>query len=226
MLPAVAVDKLLGRMRELLQTVTDPGLATLAECYLMDENLMERLCLAPAGLKTHHAYPGGLLEHVVTLMDVASRISPCYPMIDRDLLVVGALVHDISKVDELDYDREIGYTDEGQLIGHLVMGVRVLEDKVEEAEKLSGEPLDQEKLLRLKHIVISHHGQYEFGSPKLPMTLEAVTLAFLDNMDAKIAQFHQHMQDDPNHQSSWTVYNPNLQRKLFKGKPKKDDGVD
>ena len=105
------------------------------------------------------------------------------------------------------------------MIGHLVMGVRVLEDKADEAEKLSGERLDPEKLLRLKHIIISHHGQYDFGSPKLPMTLEAVTLAFLDNMDAKISQFHQHMQDDPNHQSNWTVYNPNLQRKLFKGRP-------
>ena len=219
MLPSVAVDKLTARIRELLQTVSDPGLSTLAECYLMDEPLMEKVCIAPAGLKTHHAYPGGLLEHVVTLMDVASRIAPCYPMIDRDLLIVGAFVHDMSKVEELDYDREIGYTDEGQLIGHLVMGVRVLEDKAEEAAKLGGEPVDPEKLLRLKHIVISHHGQYDYGSPKLPMTLEAVALAFLDNLDAKISQFYQHIQDDPNHQSSWTVYNPNLQRKLFKGKP-------
>lgn len=223
MLPAVEVDKLMGRIRELLQTVSDPGLCTLGECYLMDDALIERFCQAPAGLKTHHAYPGGLLEHVATLMDVASRIAPCYPMINRDLLLVGALVHDMSKVDELDYDREIGYSDEGQLIGHVVMGVRFLENKAAEAEKLSGEPLDREKLLRLKHMILSHHGQYDYGSPKLPMTLEAVALAFLDNLDAKISQFHQHMQDDPNHQSSWTVYNMNLQRKLFKGRPEKPE---
>ncbi len=103
----------------------------------------------------------------------------------------------MSKVDELTYDRELTYSDEGQLIGHLVMAVSLLEGKVREAEKLSGELFPRELVLRLKHVIVSHHGEYEYGSPKLPMTLEAVALYCLDNLDAKVAAFSQQMRDDP-----------------------------
>jgi 3'-5' exoribonuclease len=183
----------------------------------MDESFMARFARAPAGIKTHHAYQGGLLDHVVNLMEVVLRIAPCYPAIDRDLLLMGAFVHDISKIDELSFDRDLAYSDEGQLVGHLVMGVGRLEDKVCEAEKLAGEPISEETVLRLKHMIVSHHGQHEFGSPKLPMTLEAIALASLDFLDAKVSQFDQQLRDDPNVDSAWTNYNPNLARKLFKG---------
>lgn len=216
-LAAVEVDKLLSRLDEMLRGMNHSQLITLAECFLMDEAFMTRFAKAPAGIKTHHAYQGGLLEHVVNLMEVVLRVAPCYPALDRDLLLMGAFVHDLSKVDELSYERDLAYSDEGQLLGHLVMGVGRLDEKVREAEKLAGEPLDREIVLRLKHMIVSHHGQYEFGSPKLPMTLEAVALACLDNLDAKIAQFDQQLRDDPNVNSTWTNYNPNLGRKLFKG---------
>jgi 3'-5' exoribonuclease len=169
-------------------------------------------------LKHHHAYLGGLLEHIVNLMEVVVRIAPCYPKLNRDLLLMGAFLHDSSKVDELVYDREFTYSDEGQLIGHVVMAVSMLEKKVAQAEKLSGEPVPADTVLRLKHLLISHHGQYEYGSPKLPMTLEAVALYCLDNLDAKIAAFSQQMRDDPNVESPWTMYNPSLGRKLYKSK--------
>lgn len=154
-------------------------------------------------------------------MEVVLRIAPCYPMIDRDLLLLGAFLHDMGKVDELSYDRELAYTDEGQLIGHLVMAISMLEAKLREVEKLSGEPVPEETVLRLKHLIISHHGEYEYGSPKLPMTLEAVALYCLDNLDAKVFAFNQQLRDDPNVESSWTHYNPNMNRKLFKGNGKK-----
>lgn len=211
------IDRLAVRLGELLRSMSNPQLVTLAECFLMDDDFMKRFMKSPAGVKNHHAYIGGLLEHVVNLMEVVMRIIEFYPAIDGDLLLMGAFLHDMGKINELNYDRGFSYSDEGQLIGHVVMAVSMLEAKVAEAERLSGESLSEETVLRLKHIIVSHHGQYEYGSPKLPMTLEAVALHHLDNLDAKMHSFHQLMRDDPNVESSWTAYNQNLGRKLFKG---------
>jgi 3'-5' exoribonuclease len=216
-LPAVKVDKLLVRLGELLRSTTNTHLRNLAECVLMDEDLIAKLIRAPAGIKNHHAYRGGLLEHIVSLMEVIHRVAPCYPQIDRDLLLVGALLHDIGKVDELSCERELAYTDEGQLVGHLVMAVSLLERLIREAERLSGESFPVELALRLKHMIVSHHGEYDYGSPKLPMTVEAVALYCLDNLDAKVFSFQQQLRDDPNVDSAWTNFNPSLGRKLFKG---------
>jgi 3'-5' exoribonuclease len=225
-LPAVAVDKLVLRLGEVLRTIDDPALQTLAECFLMDEPFMAKLMMAPAGTKNHHAYHGGLLEHIVGLMELVLRIAPSYPQINRDMLLMGAFIHDLGKTSELSYQHGLAYTDEGQLIGHLVMAVELLSTKVAEAEKLSGEPIAEESVLRLKHIILSHHGEYAFGSPKLPMTLEAVALAMLDNLDAKINTFSTLMKEDPNVDSPWTTYNPNLDRKLYKGAVRKvEDGT-
>ncbi|MGA2059403.1 MAG: OB-fold nucleic acid binding domain-containing protein [Thermoguttaceae bacterium] len=218
--PAVDVDKLFTRLGEMLRGMSDPGLVNLAECFLLDESLAAKLMMAPAGTKNHHAFHGGLLAHIVGLMEVVLRVAPCYPQINGDLLLMGAFLHDLGKINELTYERGLAYSDEGQLIGHLVMAVGMLDAKVAEAEKLSGEPIAGETVLRLKHMIISHHGEYEFGSPKLPMTLEAIALYCLDNLDAKINSFHQLITEDPNSDSSWTVYQANIERKLFKGKPK------
>ncbi len=216
-LASLDIDRLLLRVSELLRKMANPHLRNLAECFLMDEELMSKLCQAPAGVKHHHAYRGGLLEHVVSLMETAHRVAPCYPHVDADLLLMGTFLHDLGKVDELSYSRGFAYTDEGQLIGHLVMGVELLDQKLADAEKLSGEPVPRELVLRLKHMIVSHHGSYEFGSPKLPMTLEAVALHLLDNLDAKLHAFHQQMRDDANADSPWTPFNQSLGRKLFKG---------
>jgi 3'-5' exoribonuclease len=216
-LRAVEVDKLVLRLGEILRNLTDPSLQTLAECFLMDEEFMGKFTRAPAGIKNHHAYQGGLLVHVVNLMDVVLRVSPCYPQVDRNLLLMGAFLHDLGKIDELRYERDLSYSDEGQLIGHLVMAIGMLEKKIAEAEKLSGEPIPEETALRLKHMIVSHHGEYGYGSPKLPMTLEAIALCCLDNLDAKVNSFQQLLRDDPNVDSPWTSFHPNLERKLFKG---------
>ena len=130
---------------------------------------------------------------------------------------MGAFLHDAGKIDELSYERDFAYTDEGQLIGHLVMAVGMLDKKLRETERLAGEPVPQELVLRLKHMIVSHHGQYEYGSPKLPMTLEAVALHQLDNLDAKLHSFGQLIRDDPNVESPWTSFHHSLGRKLYKG---------
>lgn len=211
------IDGLTARLTQHLRSLADLHLRNLVDCYLIDAAFMAKFRRAPAGVKNHHAYVGGLLHHVVQLMDLCAVVAPLYPQLNRDLLLVGAFLHDVGKVDELSYDRGFAYTDEGQLIGHLVMAFGQLERKVAEAEKLSGEPIPTELVLRIKHMILSHHGEYEYGSPKLPMTLEAVALHLLDNVDAKMHSFHLLMRDDPNVDSPWTNYHANLGRKFFKG---------
>src|SRR5439155_25044906 len=158
-------------------------------------------------------------EHVVTLLDAAERVMPLYPEINRDLLLAGIFLHDIGKVRELSYDRAFLYTDEGQLIGHLVIGVEMLTEKAARVSDLTGEPFPPELLLRLKHMILSHHGSYEFGSPRLPMTPEAIALHLLDNLDAKVHSFSRDIREDRNQASAWTPFNQSLQRRLFKGLP-------
>ncbi len=213
------VAKLTVKLRELLFSMSNPHLRALVECFLIDEEFLRKFTSAPAGVKNHHAHHGGLLEHVVTLLTIADRIVDLYPEIDRDLLLTGVFLHDIGKIDELTYDRAFSYSDEGQLVGHLVMGVEMLRDKVKQSSDLTGEEFPNELLLRLKHMIVSHHGTYEFGSPKLPMTLEAIALHYLDNLDAKIHAFTREIRDDPCRESSWTPFQQNLGRRLFKGTP-------
>jgi 3'-5' exoribonuclease len=211
------VARLTARLREILLSISNPHLRALVECFLIDEDFVRKFTTAPAGIKNHHAYHAGLLEHVVTILTIADRIVDLYPELDRDLLLTGIFLHDIGKVSELSYDRAFAYSDEGQLVGHLVMGVEMLRDKVEQSADLTGEPFPSELLLRLKHMIVSHHGTHEFGSPKLPMTLEAIALHYLDNLDAKIHTFSREIRDDPCRESSWTPFQQNLGRRLFKG---------
>jgi 3'-5' exoribonuclease len=211
------VSKLFERLRSILMRVANPHLRALVECFLMDDDFVRRFCQAPAGVRNHHAYIGGLLEHVVTLLDAADRVLPLYPDVDRDLLLLGIFLHDIGKVRELSYQKVFAYTDEGQLIGHLVIGVEMLNEKAAQVPDLTGEPFPAELLLRLKHMILSHHGSYEFGSPKLPMTPEAIALHCLDNLDAKVHTFTRDVREDRNQASAWTPFNQSLQRRLFKG---------
>ncbi|MBY0523828.1 MAG: HD domain-containing protein [Gemmataceae bacterium] len=211
------INKLTERLRGTLLKLNNPHLRALAECFLIDDELMAGYSQAPAGVRNHHAYLGGLLEHVVTLLDAAERVMPLYPNVDRDVLLMGIFLHDIGKVRELSYAKAFAYTDEGQLIGHIVMGVEMLNEKVAKVPDLTSEPFPTELLLRLKHMIVSHHGSYEFGAPKLPMTPEAIALHYLDNLDAKIHSFTRDIRDDRNASSAWTPYNQSLQRRLFKG---------
>jgi len=211
------IEKLVGRLGEMLRSIENYHLRNLAECYLMDEEFMDLFSRAPAGIKNHHAYRGGLLEHTVAVMELARLVAPLYEEIDDAVLLLGAFLHDTGKILELEFERDMSYSDEGQMIGHVVQGTQMLVNKIKEAEKLSGEDFPVELSLRLKHMVISHHGPAEYGSPKVPMTCEALALHLIDNIDSKVHSFSKLMQEDQNVDSPWTVFIPNLGRKLYKG---------
>ena len=212
------VAGLRAELRALLATVRSPPLTALAAELLADGELMAAFERCPAGVKHHHAYAGGLLAHVVNLMRLADRVAPLYPDIDRDLLLVGVLVHDIGKTVELESHKGFSYTDAGQLLGHVLLGLDIVERKILAIEERSGEPFDAETGLRVKHMIASHHGQYEFGSPKLPMTLEAIALHHLDHMDAKLASTIQLLQAEASIEGGWTQYQQAHGRKFFRGR--------
>ena len=212
-----ALEKMTSRIAELLRSMRNIHLQNLAECFLVDDEFMRQFRSAPAGIKNHHAYRGGLLEHTLSLMEVATVVAPHYPGLDPDLLLMGAFLHDMGKTKELTYEPDLGYSDSGQLLGHLIQGVDMLDEKIQSTTKQSGEAFPANLSVRLKHMIVSHHGQYEFGSPKLPMTLEAIALHHLDNMDARMHCAQQMIEEDVNTDSQWTIYNPSIGRKIYKG---------
>ncbi len=218
-----AIARLQLRLRELLGRVETPALIALVDCFLSDEPLMQQLAEAPAALAYHHAYRGGLLEHLVTMLEMLDKAATCYPYLDRDLLAAGILLHDIGKLREMSPETQAAYTDEGELIGHIVLGTHILREKIRQAELLTGEPFPAELALRLEHMIVSHHGHYEFGSPKLPMTLEAVALHYLDTLDSKLGAFAQMLSAGVRPQEAWSRYHPVVGRKLFRGLSREED---
>ena len=204
-------------LRNRVKAFSNPDLRDLLMKFLDDDSLTDRLKAAPAGIKLHHAYPGGLIEHIAQLSSLAAAIGPMYDLVDTDLLVAGAILHDLGKIDELSYDASFGYTDVGQMIGHIVIGVQMLDQRAAELEAERGHPIDSELLLRLRHLIVSHHNTLEHGSPRVPQTPEAIALAGIDNLDARLNEASTLIRDDPNTDSNWTPYNANMGRKMFKG---------
>jgi len=217
-LSEAGVNKLAERLGEqLLSGLRNVHLRRLAEQFLNDEVFMARFKRAPAGVKNHHAYHGGLVEHTVSVLELAEFVGKKYDRLDSDLLLMGAFLHDSGKIQELSYDKDLGYRDSGQLLGHMVMGVEMLQQKINEVQESSGESFPENLATQLKHLILSHHGQLEFGSPVLPMTIEAIALTQIDNLDARIHNFLQIIDEDANPASNWTTYQPSLGRKIYKG---------
>ena len=212
-----SIEKMIQRIGDLLRGMSNEHLKNLAECMLLDDELIKRFSTAPAGVKNHHAYHGGLLEHALSLMEVAALIGPRYDGLNVDLLLFGAFIHDIGKTRELTYSPDLGYSTEGQLLGHLVLGVSILDDAIANTEKQTNETFPEELANHLRHMIVSHHGSLEYGSPKVPMSMEAIALHHLDNLDAKLHSVRQLISEDVNKSSNWTVYYPSIGRKLYKG---------
>jgi 3'-5' exoribonuclease len=180
---AAAVETTDANWTELLglvDAITDLHVKELVKAFLLDDDLTARLRRAPAAKTVHHAYPGGLLEHTVSCIKLSHRIADQYPQLDRDLLVAGAFFHDLGKIRELAYERSVEYTDEGRLVGHLVMAAQWIHDKARRV----GVPRELEQ--HVVHLVLSHHGKLEYGSPKTPATLEALVTHFIDDLDSRM----------------------------------------
>ena len=212
------VVRLEAELGTILGTIRSVPLKALVDEILADKALMDAFKRTPAGVKHHHAYAGGLLDHVVNLLRLADRVAPLYPALDRDLLLVGVLVHDIGKVRELESLQGFSYTDEGQLLGHVLLGLEIVDAKIRAIEARTGQRFSIEAAVRVKHMIASHHGQYEYGSPKLPMTLEAVALHHLDHLDAKMAGTIQLLQNEATAEDGWTQYQQSQGRKFFRGR--------
>ncbi|MSR18030.1 MAG: HD domain-containing protein [Phycisphaerales bacterium] len=179
------IEEMWLRVQELMRSLHHPAMRALAEAYLTDAVLMGAFCRAPAAVSIHHAFIGGLLEHTLQLLELAERMLPRYPALNRDLVLTGLFLHDLGKTSELEWEHGFSYSVDGQLIGHIVRGAIMLQVKAAVATKATGEKLPGETLRVLQHIILSHHYQLEHGAAKVPATPEAVFVAMLDNLDAK-----------------------------------------
>ncbi len=209
------IEPLWKKLRGFVEGVADPEIRRLLERVFPDSpetDAARRFRQAPAGKRMHHDYIGGLLEHTVSVAGICDYLASHYEGVDRDMIVAGALLHDIGKLEELSYEGTFDYTDEGRLLGHLYMGAERVSRECAEAGVSPG------KTMLLKHIVLSHHGELEYGSPKRPKTIEAILLHFAENMDSKANAFAGAMEALPEG-ARWTEYSRMFDRYLYSGKP-------
>jgi len=208
------MDKMFEEVKKTVHRIKNPQLKALVGEFLADGELMEKFCKAPGGTALHHNYIGGLLEHTHNMLQVALAILPFYPNVQADLVLSGIFLHDMGKTEELSYDMAFSYTDSGQLIGHIVKTVLMVNQKAD-TMKAKGTQIDQTILDALVHIILSHHGSFEFGSPKLPATAEAFMVYFIDDLDAKLNQVTIAI-DNEQGDSNWTGWKNALQTRLYK----------
>lgn len=201
-------------VKKIVGQIKNPQLKTLVAQFLADAELMKKFCDAPGAMKLHHDYIGGLLEHTHNMLRVAVAILPLYPDVQADLVLAGIFLHDIGKTEELSYDMAFSYTDSGQLIGHIVKSILMINQKAD-ALRTKGTQIEQTVLDALLHIILSHHGEYEFGSPKLPATAEAFMVYYIDDLDAKINQVTAAI-DSELSDSNWTAWKNALQTRIYR----------
>jgi 3'-5' exoribonuclease len=204
------IDELWRTLCEFVAGFKDVNLRALIEAFINDPDISRAYRIAPAAKTLHHAYIGGLLDHVVSLFKLCDLNARNYPQIDRDLLMSGAFLHDIGKIHELTYARSFNYSNRGQLLGHMVIELEMLQAKLRD---LPNFPVDLKMLL--EHMIISHHGHYEFGSPKLPMFPEALMLHYLDDLDSKMEAMRAQFERNGDIENPWAGYNTSLERPLL-----------
>ena len=179
------IDAMFEEVGRCMATLEHPAVAALIQAYLQDEELMARFRSAPAAMTLHHAFIGGLLEHTLNLLRLADVFCPLYPQLNRDIVMAGLFLHDLGKCVELTWEQGLGYSDDGQLVGHVARGVIWLQRKAEDCAA-TGQPIPEPILMVLHHIILSHHSRAEFGALKVPSTPEAIAISLLDNLDAKL----------------------------------------
>ena len=204
------VEKLFAELRSAIAAVKNPWIKRLLEDVVNNPVIAPKMKRAPAAMTMHHAYIGGLLEHVVSLIGLGRGVTAQYPELDADLLLAGIVLHDIGKIDELSYARGTDYTTQGRLLGHIAIGALMVREKIRAIPDFPA-PL----AVLIEHLILSHHGTYEFGSPSLPQTREAVALNFLDDMDSKMAAMRATLERTSG-SGEWTDRNPALRRALLR----------
>lgn len=212
-------EEMVAELRKLVGAVRAPALKAVVRRIFGDQAFMARFKQCPASQSQHHAYLGGLLEHTVAVGTLCRHLAVLYPHVDEDLLLAAALLHDIGKVDELEFSTSIEYTDQGRMIGHLLLGER----RVHAAVEALGEGVPAELAMRLSHVMLSHHGELEWGSPKRPCTLEALVLHHADNLDAKTSGFIAASASATLVEEAWTDAANLFRRPLWAPKPLEDE---
>jgi 3'-5' exoribonuclease len=205
------VEKMYGEMRAAVASVNNPWLQKLLVSVVDDPEIAPKLKRAPAAMTMHHAYLGGLLEHVVSLLGMANGLCAHYTELDRDLVVTGVILHDVGKTEELRYARGIDYTTEGRLLGHITIGAMLVRKKIDAIPNFP-RPL----AVLVEHLILSHHGSLEFASPTVPQTREALALHFLDDLDSKMAAARATIEAAESAPGVWTDRNPALRRPLVR----------
>jgi len=218
------IERMWTRTKEILREIKNPDLLALVAKFINDEKFVKVFKQAPAARTNHHAYLGGLLEHTLNMLETARLILPRYPKVSADLVLAGTFLHDAGKTEELASESSFNYTTEGQLVGHIVMTAIWINEKAREIEAESQRAFPENLLATLQHIIVAHHGKYEFGSPKLPATAEAVMVHYLDNLDAKLNMVFKAIDTDLDDQSDWTKWTPALETRVFKPDPTKPKG--
>lgn len=210
------VEEMWARVKDILRGIDNKDVLALIGKFVGDERFEADFKRAPAATKMHHAFVGGLLEHTLNLLELALLVIPRYPLVSLDLVLAGILLHDAGKTRELGYATGFDYTTEGKLVGHIALAAMWVHEKARELESETGKPFPAEIENAIKHIILAHHGKYEFGSPKLPATMEAVAIHYLDNLDAKLNQFAHTIEHDADEADDWTGYIHSLETKIYK----------
>jgi 3'-5' exoribonuclease len=204
---------MIAELTAFVDKVTDPDYHALLNAFFKDEGFFRLFQRAPAAKGFHHVYLGGLLAHTLSVVHLLDLVAGHYPSVNRNLLLTGGVLHDIGKVSEYSYDLLIDYSDAGRLIGHIIIGLEMLDAKI---ALLKGFP--EQKAMELRHILLSHHGALEFGSPKRPKTLEALIVHHVDDLDAKVNAFQEFIHSSRDESSDWTQFHRLLDRFLYKGR--------
>ncbi len=210
------IEAMWTELLEILRSVKNRPLRMLIKKFVEDRDLVTAFKRSPAAVEMHQAYIGGLLEHTVQMARAAKAILPLYPLLNGELMLAAIFLHDIGKTAELSSDVSFRYTDRGQLVGHITMAAVWVQQKADAVAAETGEPFPAKTVDLLQHLILSHHGIHEYGSPKLPMTPEAIALHYLDNLDAKMNMFAREIADDPDGDSNFTGYKRALEVRIYK----------
>lgn len=205
------IDDMVKELKTIVSELSNGYIRKLLQDFLSDRIFMDMFTRAPAAKTLHHNYIGGLLEHVLELMSLARDVARHFPSVDKDLVTAGSFLHDIGKVRELSVRKSIEYTTEGKLLGHIALGYEMVAEKI---RAIAGFP--EELTMLLKHIMLSHHGEYEFGSPKRPKIQEAIIINYLDDLSAKINNFQVTLKKENVSEGSWTTFSKMHERYLYR----------